>query len=364
MSDLTQALIRCQSMAEPDFNDILFLLSRTGKDEMASICSFADEVRRANVGNGIFLRGIVEFSSYCSKTCAYCGLNSNNKGLPRYRMTMDEVLSAVELLSVDGIKTVVLQSGEDDTLIPEWLAEVVGEIKKRFDIAVTLSVGERPSSDYELWKKAGADRYLLKVETSDRNLYEKLHPGMDHDTRIGCLRELKRLGYQVGSGVIVGLPGQTSEILARDIQFFKQENLDMIGIGPFIPHRQTGCRDALPGDIDMTLMMVAVTRIVTGNTHLPATTALGSLDGDHRMAALQAGANVLMPNYTPAPFRTQYEIYPDKRCVDEPVGACNNCMEGMASRIGRVIDYSIGHSMKTGSTGFGETALSHDNSLV
>jgi biotin synthase len=241
---------------------------------------------------------------------------------------------------------VVLQSGETAGLDPGWFAQTIRDIKKRFDISVTLSVGEKNRDAYKLWKEAGADRYLLKIETTDDKLYERMHPGMSFENRVRCLGDLRELGYQTGSGNIIGLPGQTLESIARDILFFKEHDFDMIGIGPFIPHPGTELGEKHKGTVDLALKTVALTRIVTKNAHLPATTALGSLGKDHRVDGLKAGANVLMPNFTPAPYRKLYEIYPDKRCLDEPVGACAFCVEGMARSIGRCVDYGKGNSIK------------------
>ncbi|MHB9156024.1 MAG: [FeFe] hydrogenase H-cluster radical SAM maturase HydE, partial [Endomicrobiales bacterium] len=312
-----------------------------------ALYDFADSVRRESLGDGIVLRGIVEFSSFCRNTCHYCGLNRNNTRLKRYRLSREELLKSAEHVASCGVKTVVLQSGEEDDLDPSWLAEAVAAIKEKTGMAVTLSAGERDREDYRLWKEAGADRYLLKIESSDKALYESFHPSMSFENRVRCLDDLRELGYQVGSGIIVGLRNQTLETLARDLLFFKERDLDMIGIGPFIPHRETLLKGDAPGSVQLTLKMVALTRIVTRNAHLPATTALGSIGGeDYRVEGLKCGANVLMPNFTPAPYRKQYEIYPGKRCVDEPAGACAFCMESMALSIGRHIDHSRGDSMR------------------
>jgi biotin synthase len=262
-------------------------------------------------------------------------------------MTTAEILaSALEAASF-GIKTVVLQSGEDDALDPFWLADVVRAIKSGTQMAVTLSVGEKPQEAYALWRSAGADRYLLKIETTNPSLYRRLHPDMDFNRRLECLRVLRELGYQTGSGNIVGLPGQTAEDLAQDILFFKRCDFDMIGIGPFIAHPGTPLGSEGDGDIQAVLKVLAVTRIVVHGAHMPATTAVGSLEEDHRLAALKAGANVLMPNFTPQPYRQAYEIYPHKRCLAEMSGTCVPCMETMVSAAGRSLDYGRGDSLKT-----------------
>jgi biotin synthase len=330
----------------PDLGDLEFLLSVETGDEKAEILSFADAVRRARVGDTVLLRGLVEFSSYCSNTCLYCGLNRSNRTIERYRLSFEEILAAAAAIAARGIGTIVLQSGEDGSQAG-FIARVVSEIKDRYSLAVTLSVGERSRADYGLWREAGADRYLLRIESSDPALYEALHVGRRFETRLRCLVDLRELGYQVGSGVMVGLPGQTTRTLAGDIRFFREMDFDMVGIGPFIPHPDTPLRDAAPGVVDTTLLMIALTRIVTGNAHLPATTALGSMGGrDYRIEGLKAGANVIMPNFTPTERKRLYEIYPGKRCIDEPSGACVFCMEGLASLAGLRIDYSRGDSLK------------------
>jgi biotin synthase len=214
-------------------------------------------------------------------------------------------------------------------------------------MAVTLSAGERTTEDYALWRSAGADRYLLKIETTNRRLYSELHPQMSFDNRLRCSSDLTALGYQNGSGSIIGLPGQTVADIAGDIVFFAQEQFDMIGIGPFIPHSGTDLRDCPAGDINVVLKAIAAARIVTKDAHIPATTAVGSINGgDYRKAALAAGANVLMPNFTPLPYRQLYEIYPGKRCVTETTGTCVSCVDMMARAIGRTIDRSRGDSFK------------------
>jgi len=346
MFKLSESLNRIYAASLPELEDLEQVLSLSGQKDLNELFSFADSIRKQFCGDGIILRGIIEFSSFCNRECFYCGLNKNNRKLKRYRMNKDELLKAVEYLVSCNIKTVVLQSGEDEGLDALWLRDLVLEIKSRFDIAITLSVGERSSDDYRIWKQAGADRYLLKIETSDEALYSSMHPQMKFMQRLDCLDVLRKLGYQVGSGNIIGLAGQTLKTIAQDIIFFKRGDFDMIGIGPFIPHQYTCLSGEQKGDVQLTLKTIALTRIVTKNAHIPATTALGSLDKDYRLDGLKCGANVLMPNFTPQPYRKLYEIYPQKRCIDEPVGACNFCMDGMAKSLGRFIDYSKADSLK------------------
>ena len=320
----------------PSQKEIEDLLSVEG-EQQEELLNFADGIRKKHCGEAIILRGIVEFSSYCNRTCAYCGLNTKNHSLKRYRMSFEEILQSAALIASYNIGTVVLQSGEDEKMSAAEFADIIKEIKSRYKIAVTLSVGERSKQDYRLWKEAGADRYLLKIETSDRALYEELHPGMSFENRLRCLHDLRDLGYQVGSGIIVGLKGQTTAILAKDILFLKKLDLDMIGIGPFIPHKDTPLGSEPAGSVDLTLKTIALTRILTKKTNIPATTALGSLSRDFRPEGLKAGANVLMPNFTPDIYKKLYEIYPGKRCIDEKTGSCAFCMEKMANSLGRVV---------------------------
>ena len=346
MFKLNVLLKRIYESDLPDLDDLEQVLSLENQVELNELFHFADRVRKEFCGDGIFLRGIIEFSSFCDKECFYCGLNKNNRKLSRYWMSQEELLKSVEHLVSCNIKTVVLQSGEDQALDALWLKNVILEIKSKFDIAVTLSVGERNIGDYRIWKQAGVDRYLLKIETSDEGLYLSMHPQMDFKQRLVCLDNLAKLGYQVGSGNIIGLPGQSLKTIAQDILFFKQRNFDMIGIGPFIPHTDTQFSAAARGQAPLTLKAIALTRIVTRNAHIPATTALGSLEQDYRWEGLKCGANILMPNFTPQPYRKLYQIYPGKKCIDEPVGACNFCMDGAAKDINRFIDYTKGDSLK------------------
>jgi biotin synthase len=332
----------------PDFEDLEFILSRENPADLEHIFSFADRVRRQFMGDVITLRGLVEFSNYCRNSCFYCGLNKNNKQLERYRLGKEEILACCEKIYSSGIRTVVLQSGEEDGLDPLWLKGAIEAIKAQFEIAITLSVGERAREEYKIWKDAGADRYLLKIETSNKKLYDSLHANMSFENRLRCLCDLRELGYQVGCGNMIGLKGQTFKNLAEDIVFFKENNFDMIGIGPFIPHPQTRLAPQKKGEVELTLKVLALTRIVTKNAHLPATTALGSLEEDFRIKGLKAGANVLMPNFTPLKYRKLYEIYPGKRCISEEYGDCASITEKLAGSLSRYIDHSRGDSRKQG----------------
>jgi len=345
--ELQSVLHRVSADATPDLGDIEYLLGLQSEADLRLLFDFADRIRARYCGDGILMRALVEFSSYCRNACLYCGLSRQNTCLERYRLTTEQVMEAVGHIVDSNIRTVVLQSGEDDGLDAEWLSEIIRRIKRCFDMAVTLSVGERTPEEYKKWKQAGADRYLLKIETTDRALYRSLHPQMSFDNRLDCLRTLKTLGYQVGCGNLVGLKGQTLRSLAEDILFFRQENFDMIGIGLFIPHEATPLGREPAGDLNLTLKVLAITRIVARDSHLPATTAVGSVGRyDARITALQAGANVIMPNFTPQPYKKLYEIYPGKRCIDEAGTHCVGCMGATVKAIKRSISDSRGDSLK------------------
>lgn len=310
------------------------------------ILKYADSVREKYCGNGILLRGIVEFSNYCKNSCYYCGINKGNLKLERYRMNDAEIYASVKKISDLGIKTVVLQSGEDDEFDYDLITFIIKKIKKNLDMQITLSCGEMSEKIYKSWKKAGADRYLLKIETSNKTLYEQLHPNMNFESRLECLRILKKLGFQTGSGIIIGLKGQTIEDIANDIMFFADKNFDMIGINPFISHSESVLNNHPNGDPYLTIKAVALTRILTKNAHLPATTALGSIDSkDLRALALKSGANVLMPNFTPYEYRKKYEIYPNKRCLSEDENILKY-LKNIAAEAGKVLDFSKGDSLK------------------
>ncbi len=302
----------------------------------------ADAARAAGVGDDVHLRGLIEFSSYCRKDCAYCGLQRSNRHAQRYRLSVETIISTAQEARELGYRSVVLQSGEDAWFTPERMVEIIHGIKETTDLAITLSVGERDYGTYQLWREAGADRYLLRIETTNAELFTALHPDDDLETRKRCLYDLKALGYQLGSGVMTGLPGQTAEMLARDVIWLHELGAEMIGVGPFIPHPETPLAAATGGTVAATLKLVAVLRLVFPHAHLPATTAMGSLDPLGREAALQAGANVMMPNVTPTETRAKYEIYPGKICLNDDARHCRGCISLRIKSIGRTVGTSRG----------------------
>ncbi len=307
--------------------EVIEMLTAGGAAEEALFAS-ADSARSRNVGDCVQLRGLVEFSNYCRRDCLYCGLRRSNAGLPRYRMQPAEIVGAAVEGAQMGLKTVVLQSGEDAWYTGDIIAGIVSSIKERADVAVTLSVGEREKDEYALWKDAGADRYLLKHETSDRSLYSRMRPGCSLGDRLRRLEWLRDLGYEVGSGVIVGLPGQALESMARDILLLGQFGAHMASAGPFVPHGATPLGGYEPGSTQLTLRVVAAMRLALPWANIPATTALGTLQPGGQVRALRSGANVIMPNITPAHYRKMYEIYPAKvGSLETPAGSYRRCLE-------------------------------------
>ena len=287
------------------------------------------------------MRGLIEFSNICKRTCKYCGLRCENKEIDRYRIEPDDIIFYAQKAVDMGYKTIVLQSGEDEYYSREILCRIIKGIKT-LDVALTLSIGERCFDDYKAFKDCGADRYLIRIETTDKELYKKMHPHMSFENRVRCLKDLGKLGYEVGTGCLVGLPGQTIESLANDIFFFKEINADMVGIGPFIAHPHTPLKDCLNGDFTLALKVMALTRILLKNINIPATTAMETLNQNGRIIALQSGANVVMPNVTTTEYRAKYEIYPNKICINENPSQCFNCVSGKIRSIGRSVSTGYG----------------------
>lgn len=340
------ALRKARREEELSLREVTALLEGD-EDQTRELFAVADEIRRRYVGDDIHLRGIIEFSNYCRRNCLYCGLRRANGSLQRYRMPLEEIVECARTASRVGFKTVVLQSGEDPWYTIERVEQLVRAVKSAADVAVTLSIGERPRDEYRRMREAGADRYLLKHETADENLYRSLHPDCGYAERLQCLRWLGEVGFQVGAGSMVGLPGQTTEMMARDILLLRDLEVDMAGIGPFIPNPETPLGDESGGTVEMTLKMIALVRIATKNAHIPATTALSTIDALGREKAWRAGANVVMPNVTPIHYREHYRIYPDKACLFDETQHCWVCLHRRAASIGRRMGTDYGHSYKS-----------------
>ncbi len=347
-------------------SELLAWLRETDDDRLEILWGKADQARREHVGDAVHLRGLIEFSNYCARRCAYCGLHVDNQGVTRYRMSMDEVMVCVRLAHEFGYGTVVLQSGEDYGMTTDWMADLIRRIKSETPLAVTLSLGERSHEDLTAWREAGADRYLLRFETSNPDLYRKIHPDLGGriSDRISILNCLRELGYEVGSGVMIGIPGQTYDDLATDLLCFRDLELDMIGVGPYIPHPDTVLgRQVIdtesdqqpPRDERMVYKMVALTRIMCPWANIPSTTALATLNlVEGRELGLMRGANVVMPNLTPPEYRVFYEIYPSKACIRETAKDCHGCMGRRIESIGRRVGTGRGDSRRMKNTVFAQ----------
>jgi biotin synthase len=338
--------------------EILKWLRTEDEKELAKLWQMADEVRKKNVGDDVHLRGLIEISNICARDCGYCGISAGNTDLERYRMPEDEIMACAHEAVSFGYGTVVIQSGEDYGIDKDWMFHLIRRIKSETNLAVTLSLGERTDEELRTWKEAGADRYLLRFETSNRALFDSIHPPLPGEVsdRIALLRRLKEIGYETGSGVMIGIPGQTYDDLANDIIMFSTLDLDMIGVGPFIPHHATplGKSDEVkyasegeqvPNTEGMTYKVIALARLVCPLANIPSTTALATINTDSgRELGLSRGANIVMPNMTPRKYRAMYEIYPAKACIDETAADCRACMRRRILSIGRTVGSGRGDS--------------------
>ena len=325
-----------------DKSAIIELLTAAPADELYRL---ADDVRREAVGDDVHLRGLIEFSNICRNDCLYCGIRRGNRQVKRYRMTDDELVEMAKRGAALGFQTIVLQSGEDLHFDQARMCRIIEQIK-RLDVALTLSVGERDYEDYKAFSDAGADRYLMRIETTDRDLYHRLNPGMSWERRHECLLMIRELGFELGSGIMVGLPGQTVESIADDLLYLKDIGIDMAGIGPFIPHPDTPLAGEAGGTLELALRTMAIMRILMPDINIPATTAMESLHPQGRIMALQAGANVVMPNVTEGEYRRLYELYPGKICVNDTPAHCRSCIGLKIRSIGRTIGRGRGGHMK------------------
>jgi len=362
-------------MTELTQSEILRWLREERPEPLQDLYAWADAVRKQSVGDAVHLRGLIEISSHCERQCMYCGLRKANRNLERYRMTREEILDCARLAVKLGYGTVVMQAGEDDALTAGWIAEIVRSIKSETSLAVTLSLGERKVEDLRLWRDAGADRYLLRFETSDAALFRPIHPGRSPEgfDRLTLLRTIKGLGYEAGGGVMVGIPGQSFESLAQDVLAFRALDLDMIGIGPYIPHPATPLgsghlrppidpAEQAPRTEQMVYKMVALARILCPTANIPSTTALATINRTHgRMQGLRSGANVVMPNLTPVRYRSLYQIYPAKACIEESATDCNQCLRGQIRSLQRFPGRSAGGR---GALEVGAGVFEHSSQLV
>jgi len=330
-----------------DYDELMFILDGIEESGKNYLIEKAHETRMKTYGDKVYMRGLIEFTNYCKKGCKYCGINISNKNVERYRLSLRDILLCCEIGYNLGYRTFVLQGGEDDHYLDDMVVEIITEIKGKYpDVAITLSIGEKSYESYELYYNAGADRYLLRHETASRNLFEKIHTNSNYDNRIECLWNLKKIGYQVGAGFMVGIPTQTKEDLAKDILFLKELDPEMVGIGPFIAHKDTIYKDQVGGTLRDTITMIALTRLFLPFSLLPATTALGTIDSFGREQGIKAGANVVMPNLSPIKVREKYSLYDGKICTGDEAAECRKCIEHRIVSSGFSIDMSRGDNIK------------------
>jgi len=326
-------------------NDVIRLLTTQKTGDVEKLYRHAENVTKKVMGNVVHLRGLIEITNHCRRKCRYCGINANNKSLERYRLTADEVIDAANEAYRCGCNTIVIQGGEDPGIDENFISNVIRRIKKTLPVAVTLSLGEHSKKTYAAWKKAGADRYLIRFEIGDRDLYAKLHPDSNGlKNRMQCLHTLKELKYEVGSGVLLGLPGQTVERLADDVMTFLKLDLDMVGVGPFVNHSLTKLTTSneVEASADTAYRVNSFVRILSPSVNVPSTTATATLDHDGYTKGLQRGANVIMLNFTPMAHRKLYEIYPNKACIyqDRPT---RDSITKWLNSIGRVPGTDVGN---------------------
>ena len=311
---MKQRIDRLEAMRDLPDGELLALITMDDPEGDRYLAQRAEAVRRRVYGDRVFIRGLIEFTNYCKNDCHYCGIRRSNPHCQRYRLTREEILACCRAGYDLGFRTFVLQGGEDAWYTPERIEGLVRAIKERFpDCALTLSVGEKDRRTYQAWFDAGADRYLLRHETADPDHYALLHPKeLSLENRLRCLRDLKDIGYQTGCGFMVGSPGQTPEMILRDLRFIQELKPQMVGIGPFIPHQDTAYRSEPAGSPALTLRLLAILRLMLPEVLLPATTALGTVLGDGRQQGMRHGCNVVMPNLSPSEVRRKYALYDNK----------------------------------------------------
>ncbi len=338
---LIDKLEKDQILTEDEFIE---LLENRSDDADQYLFKRAREVRHRVYGREVYMRGLIEFTNYCKNDCLYCGIRKSNCNSDRYRLTKEQVLECCDRGYELGFRTFVLQGGEDGYYTDEKIIDLISSIKQIHpDCALTLSVGEKNFDSYKKYFEAGADRYLLRHETADNEHYEKLHPAnLSLANRKKCLNDLKRIGFQVGCGFMVGSPYQTSRCLAEDLLFIKELNPHMVGIGPFIPHKDTPFSGLKPGTLEDTVFLLGIIRLMLPNVLLPSTTALGTINPKGREKGILAGANVVMPNLSPTSVRKKYMLYDNKICTGDEAAECVMCMKGRMESIGYNVVVSRG----------------------
>lgn len=324
-------------------SELIHLLTCITKEGRNLLEEKARKARKYYYGDAVYMRGLLEFTNYCKNTCCYCGIRNANTKVERYRLSEEDILECIKTGYDLGYRTIVMQGGEDPYFTDGRLVKLITSIKDRWsEIAITLSIGEKKHASYKAYYDAGVERYLLRHETATKELYEALHPGMSFENRRRCLYNLKDIGYQVGTGFIVGLPGQTKEDLVNDLMFIKELQPHMVGIGPFIPQKDTPLGNEKSGTVEETTLLIALLRLLKKDVLLPATTALGSIDPLGREKGLKAGANIVMPNLSPTDVRGKYALYDGKICTGDEAAHCRGCIEGRIKRAGFTVDMGRG----------------------
>lgn len=344
MSDCKTLISKLEELQVLEKAEFVELISRHTEEDAQFLFERARAVREQVFGKSVFLRGLIEITNYCTNDCYYCGIRHSNSSAERYRLSEEDILECCEEGYRLGFRTFVMQGGEDGHFTDEVLVRLIRNIKARFpDCAVTLSLGERTKERYQKYFDAGADRYLLRHETANAQHYAMLHPAwMSYERRIQCLWDLKEIGYQVGTGFMVGTPHQTAEYLAEDMLFIKKLQPQMVGIGPFVPHHATPFANETGGTAAQTLFMLGLLRLMKPDLLLPSTTALGTIDKTGREKGLMAGANVVMPNLSPVSVRKKYDLYDNKICTGDESAQCVNCLEIRIAATGYKIKLSRG----------------------
>ena len=329
-------------------DEIITILENRNSEIQSELAKRASETAQEHYGNKVYVRGLIEFTNYCRNDCYYCGIRCGNKNAERYRLSKEEIVECASYGYGLGFRTIVLQGGEDMFYTDDMMVDIIKSIKKEHpDCAVTLSIGEKSYESYKAFFDAGADRYLLRHETADFDHYRKLHPeNLSAENRQQCLYNLKKIGFQTGAGFMVGSPYQTVDNIADDLLFLKKLDPEMIGIGPFIPHKDTVFADEKAGDLNLTLFLLSVIRLMLPTVLLPATTALGTINPRGRELGILAGANVVMPNLSPVGVRKKYALYDNKICTGEEAAECMNCLKNRISSIGYEIVTDRGDNIK------------------
>lgn len=333
VKELIEKLTQDRSLTLSEYE---YLIKNRTDEAAQMLAERAVRIRREIYGNAVFTRGLIEISNICKNDCIYCGIRHSNKICDRYRLTPEQIIDCADEGYDLGFRTFVLQGGEDGYFTDEVICNIIKKIKTHHpDCAVTLSLGERSYNSYKRLYDAGADRYLLRHETADKQHYQRLHPeAMSFDNRMECLKNLREIGYQVGCGFMVGSPYQTSAELAKDLKFIEEFKPDMCGIGPFIPHKDTPFAKSEQGTVELTCYLLSIIRLIHPPVLLPSTTALGTIHPLGREMGIQAGANVVMPNLSPVSVRKKYDLYDNKICTGEESAQCRGCLENRMKSIG------------------------------